>query len=461
MTDAPLDVVVVGGGPGGYAAAIRAAQNGLSTALVEKTALGGTCLNLGCIPTKALLRSAEAADAVHETARLGVHCGEVRLDYGQAQRRSVEVVRALVQGVEGLMRKHRIRVVRGLGTLAGAGRVSVRGAQATQLQARHVILATGSVPRPLPGLPFDGRVVISSDDAVQLQAVPRRIAIIGAGPIGLEFACVLRAFGSKVTVIEMQQQIAPLEDAETAGVLADALKRRGIALRLGCGVERVELLPQGARVHLQSGKGSVEADQVLVAIGRLPFTEGLALEAAGVRSVQGCVPVDARMRSAVPGIWAIGDITGGPMLAHRATHQALLAADAIAGTPVHPIDPLNIPSCIYTHPQLASVGLTEAQARAAGHDIQIARFPLRASGKALAMAQADDLVKLVCGARHGEILGAHLVGPEATELISELVLARTHELTARDIAAAIHPHPTLAEAVGEAALGVLGAALHA
>ncbi len=464
MSDATgaFDVVVIGGGPGGYVAAIRAAQLDLKVAVVEREALGGVCLNWGCIPTKALLRNAEIIDLLGRGKEFGFRFEKLTVDYGQAVRRSRDVVKRLVRGVEFLMRKNNIEVVQGTGRLDGAHRVVV-DPDGRVLEARHVILATGARPRSIPGVVIDGERVITSREALERTDIPGRIVIVGAGPIGLEFAHIYRAYGAEVTLVEMLPRIAPLEDEEISVALARAFQRRGIEIHTDTRVEKVETTDQGAQVHVATSEGTqtLEADVVLIAIGVQPNSENLGLETAGVRVERGAVPVDGYMRTNVPGIYAIGDLTGKMPLAHVASTQGIVAAEHIAGQETEPIEDYTwMPRCIYCQPQVASMGLTEAQAREQGYEVKVGRFLFQANGKALGLGERDGFVKIVVDAKYGEVLGAHLIGPEVTELLPELVLARSWELTVEEIARAVHAHPTLAEALKEAAHDALGQAIH-
>ena len=464
MSDAAgtYDVVVIGGGPGGYVAAIRAAQLNLKVALVEREALGGICLNWGCIPTKALLRNAEIIDLLKRGKEFGFHFENLTVDYSQAVRRSREVVKRLVRGVEFLMRKNDIEVIQGTGRLDGPHRVVVDPDGRT-LNARHVILATGARPRSLPGVAIDGERVITSREALERTEVPKRIVIVGAGPIGLEFAHIYHAYGAEVSLVEMLPRIAPLEDEEISTALARAFQRRGIQIHTEARVEKVEAIEAGVQVHVSTPNGAqtLEAETALIAIGVQPNSENLGLETAGVRVERGAVPIDGYMRTNVPHIYAIGDLTGKMPLAHVASAQGIVAAEHIAGHETEPIeDYIWMPRCTYCQPQIASMGLTEAQARERGYEVKVGRFLFQANGKALGLGEREGFAKVIVDAKYGEVLGAHLIGPEVTELLPELVLARSWELTAEEIGRAVHAHPTLAEAVKEAAHDALGQAIH-
>ena len=459
------DVLVVGGGPGGYVAAIRAAQLGLQVILVEREALGGICLNWGCIPTKALLRNAEVYHLMQHSADFGLHCDNLRVDFGQVIARSRQVAERLSQGVAFLMRKNKIQVLRGTGRLAGAGVVTVHEAEGpptATVRAAHIILATGARPRALPSVPFDQTQVLSSTEAMLLSAVPESLVIIGAGAIGVEFAYFYNTFGSKVTLVEMLPQIVPVEDEEIAGLLHRSLERQGIAIHVGSRVERAEVSAAGVQVYMQTPTGpqSVLGTKVLVAIGVQGNIEHLGLETAGVRSERGFIPVDAHCRTNVPGIYAIGDVNGPPCLAHVASAEGIATVEAIAGQDTPGVNYHNIPGCTYCQPQVASVGLTEQAARQAGHTIRVGRFPFTASGKALAVGNSEGIVKVIFDADTDELLGAHILGADASDLIAEVGVARTLETTHYELLKTVHAHPTLSEAIMEAVGNAYGEAIH-
>jgi dihydrolipoamide dehydrogenase len=459
------DLVVVGGGPGGYVAAIRAAQLGMRVALVERDVLGGICLNWGCIPTKALLRNAELYHLMQRGAEFGFQYDNLRFDFSTIIARSRQVAGRLAQGVEFLMRKNKIQVIRGAGRLAGAGVVTVQGANGAAeatVRAAHVMLATGARSRPLPGLPFDQTRVLSSTEAMVLQEVPERLIIIGAGAIGVEFAYFYNAFGSKVTLIEMLPQVLPLEDSEISGVLQKSLAKQGIDILINSRVEGAQITGDGVQVQVQTPDGPriVLGTKVLVAIGVQGNIEHLGLETAGVRSERGFIPVDAHCRTNVPGIYAIGDVNGPPCLAHVASAEGIATVEAIAGLDTPGVNRQNIPACTYCQPQVASVGLTEEAARQAGHNMRVGRFPFSASGKALAVGESEGLVKVIFDADSEELLGAHIIGAEATDLIAEVGIARTLETTHYEILKTVHAHPTLSEAVMEAVGNAFNEAIH-
>lgn len=463
-----FDVLVIGGGPGGYVAAIRAAQLGLKTALAEREALGGVCLNWGCIPSKALLHNAELVNIIrHQSKDLGFKFDNFSADFEKAYRRSRQVSSRLVKGIGFLMRKNDIQVFEGTARLTSPTSVVIEpGGQ--QVTASHIILATGARARSFPGMEIDGQRVLGYREAIVLKEPPRRFVIIGTGAIGVEFAYVHHAYGSQVTLVEMLPRMLPLEDEEVSQELEKAYGKLGIAVHTNTRVERIEPTEEGVRVHAMrqdSGEQTVfEADKALVAVGVQPNSEDLGLEAAGVATGKGgFVTVDRYMRTNVPNIYAIGDLTGKLMLAHVASAMGIVAAEHIAGQPTQGLsddDYLFMPRCTYCQPQVASIGLTEKQARERGYDINIGRFPFQANGKALGLNERTGWVKIIADRRYGEILGAHLVGPEVTELLPELALARWTELTPNEIARAVHAHPTLSEAIMEAAHAVEGQAIH-
>ncbi len=453
------DLVIIGAGPGGYVAAIRAAQLGLKVALVEKEHLGGVCLNWGCIPTKSLLRNAEVISLLGRGKDFGFTVSGVQVDYGAAVDRSRKVAERLVKGIAALMRKNQIEVIEGVGTLRSPAEVLVGD---RVLSARAVIVATGSRARSIPGVTPDGERVLTYREAIVLRELPRSAVVIGAGPIGMEFAHIWNAYGCEVTVIEMLPRILPLEDEEVSAEVERAFKRRKVRLLTATRVQGLETTADGVRVRVVDEKGeqTLEAEQALVAIGVQPNSENLGLEALGVKVERGFIGIDERMQTNVPGIYAIGDVTGRLALAHVASAQGIVAAESIAGVETVSLDYEMMPRCVYCQPQVASFGLTEAQASERGYAVKVGRFPFRANGKALGLDDYDGWVKIIADERSGEILGAHLVGPEVTELLPELVLARNGELTPDEIARSVHAHPTLSEALMEAAHGVFGTPIH-
>ncbi len=464
MPESTYDVVIIGAGPGGYVAAIRAAQLGMKVALVEREHLGGVCLNWGCIPTKALLRNAEVARLLGEGKEYGFSVENVTLDYGAAIDRSRKISARLVKGVEALMKGNHIDVVWGSAKLASPTSVAVTNeAGDTQtLAAKAIILATGSRARLIPGVVADGERVLTARHALERRELPKSAIVIGAGPIGLEFATVWRAYGANVTVVEMLDHILPAEDKEAADVLASHFRRMKVQTLTSTRVESVETTANGVQVRVTGPKGeqTLEGDVALVAIGVQPNSEDLGLETIGVATNRGWIKVDGFMRTNVPTVYAIGDVNGLLPLAHVASAQALLALETIAGHKTKPFDVNVMPRGTYTSPQVASFGLSEAKAQEQGLTVRVGKFPFLANGKALGIGDNAGFVKIVAEERSGEIAGAVIVGPEATELLAELVLARTAELTPDEIAHTMHAHPTLNEAVMEAAHGVFGKAIH-
>jgi len=456
------DVVVIGAGPGGYVGAIRAAQLGLKTAIVEKEFLGGICLNVGCIPSKALLKNAELAHTLRERAdEFGISFENLQLDYAKAVDRSRKVSKRLVQGVGFLMKKNKIDVFTGRGRLDGANKVVVTAADGTTqvIETKNVIIATGSYAAGIPGVKVDGEKVLTFWEAILQTRKPDSVVIIGAGAIGIEFATIWNSYGVKVTVVEMLPRILPLEDEEVSAELAKAYKKRGIEILTGTRVQGIETTDTGVKVKVSDGSTELvlEADQALVAIGFKPNTADLGLESAGVQLTErGFVQIDERMATNVPGIWAIGDVTGKLLLAHVASAMAVICAENIAGVETRKLDYTMMPRATYSQPQVASFGLTEAQAKEKGYEIKVGRFPFQPNGKALGLGDYVGWVKIITDTQYGEILGAHMIGPEVTELLPELTLAQSMELTAAEIANNVHAHPTLSEAVMEAAHGVEG-----
>ena len=458
-----FDVVVVGTGPGGYVAAIRCAQLGLTVAAVEDDRPGGVCLNWGCIPTKALLRNAEIVGLFQRAQEFGVSVTDWRADYPQAIQRSRRVADRMAKGVEFLFRKNKITFFPGTGSLARRGTVHVTGKDGAQaLEARAIILATGSEPKSLPEVAIDETRVVSSNGAVRNEAKPGSLIIIGAGAVGMEFADVYGAYGVQVTVLEALPRVLPLEDEEASAQVARVFSRRGMTVRTGVKVRAVKPDAEGVSVEVEAeGKtDKLRADQVLMAVGRAARTRGLGLEGLGVAMERGFVKVSPTMETSVQGIYAIGDMAGNQLLAHKAMAEGVVAAEAIAGRAPRPVDYGNVPSCTYCRPQVASIGLSEARARAGGREITVGRFPFTANGKAVALGETEGFLKVVGDKTTGEILGVHIVGPEATELIHEFAVGRTLEATLEELMHTIHAHPTLSEAALEATLAALGQAIH-
>ena len=459
---ADYDVVVIGAGPGGYVAAIRAAQLGLSTAVIEDDNVGGVCLNWGCIPSKSLLRNAEVLELVKNAGEYGISVGDVTFDYGLAIDRSRQVVRRLTGGVGSLLRKNGVEYISGRGILQSANTIAIDGADRA-ISADNIIVATGARARHIPGIPVDGETVLTSREAIVLREVPERVVIVGGGAIGVEFADIYHSYGAEVMIIEMLPRLVPLEDEEISQQLERVFRRRGIGFKTGAMVGGVAVSEGTAAVTVTDADGSVseiECDKVLVAIGVQGNTEDIGLEVAGVNTERGYITVDDEMRTNVPGVFAIGDVTGKLPLAHVASAQGVIAAEVIAGMNPMPLDYSLMPRATYCRPQIASFGLTEQQAIDAGYSFKVGRFPMAASGKALAMGEPNGMVKLVVDSEVGELLGAHIIGPEATELLGEVGLSRLLEGTTTELGWLVHPHPTISETIKEAALAVEGEAIH-
>ena len=465
MTDENrFDLIVLGSGPGGYVGAIRAAQLGLRVAVVEKDPkFGGTCLHRGCIPTKALLHAASTLDEIRSADRLGIRVAAPALDLEGVHGYKDGVVGKNAKGIEFLFKKNRITGIHGFGRLDGPGRVTVeRDGDTTAYEAKNVIVATGSVPREIPIAPTDGVRVLDSDHALELREVPKSLAVLGAGAVGCEFASVYRSFGSEVDLVEMLPRLLPIEDADCSDALAKAFRKRGIRSHVGTKLLAVEATDDGLRLSLESEKGpsTLEVEKLLVAVGRAPVTAGLGLEELGIELDRGYVPVDAHMRTSAEGVYAIGDVVATPWLAHVASAEGILAAEHMAGETVHPIDYDLVPSCTYCHPEVASVGLTEEQATEKGYDVATGTFPFSALGKAGILRHTDGFVKVVRETRYDELLGVHIVGPHATDLIAEACVALRIESTTEELFRTMHAHPTLSEGVMEAAHAAFGHAIH-
>ena len=458
-----FDVVAVGSGPGGYVAAIRASQLGLSVAAVEDDRPGGVCLNWGCIPTKALLRNAEVVSLFQRAAEFGIKVSGFEADYAQAIARSQKVADRMAKGVEFLFRKNKITLFLGRGTLRTGTVVEVAGRNGTEtLEAKAVILATGSEPRSLPGIAIDEERVISSNGAVRIGQAPKSVVIIGAGAVGVEFADVYAAYGVQVTMLEALPRILPVEDEEVSTHLTRLLSRRGVTIKVGANVKAVKPGKDGLTVEAEIN-GKVErfqCEKVLMAVGRSAKVKGLGIEPLGVVMERGFVKVSPLMETGVKGLYAIGDMAGPPLLAHKAMAEGVVAAEALAGRSPRPVNYGNVPSCTYCRPQVASVGLTEEKARAGGREISVGRFPFTASGKAVALGEVEGFLKVIADKGTGELLGVHILGAEATELIHEFALGRTLEATLEEIIHTVHAHPTLSEAALEATLSALGQAIH-
>jgi len=464
MAEKSFDVVVVGGGPGGYTAAIRAAQLGLNTGIIERDRLGGICLNWGCIPTKALLKNAEILQTFKKAEEWGISCDNLKFDFGKIIKRSRVVSDKIVKGVEYLMRKNKIDHISGYGTIVGNQDIEVKaeGKPVQSVKAKHVILATGARPRTIPGVAIDRKRILSSTEAMNLTQQPKCMIIIGAGAIGIEFAYFYNAIGTKVTVVEMMPTVLPVEDAELTKMMESSLKKQGIEILTQTKVEHVK---PGANdvtiaVTTSDGKKELKGDVVLMAIGVQGNVENLGLEKLGGAVERGNIKVDVDYRTNVSGVYAIGDVIGPPWLAHVASAEGIHCIEAIAGLKPAAIDYSAIPGCTYCQPQIASVGLTEEKAKSEGYELKIGKFPFRPLGKAVAIGETEGMVKLIFDAKYGELLGAHIMGSEATEMIHELVLAKKYELTGKSIFHTIHAHPTLSEAVMEAAAAAYGEAIN-
>ena len=461
-----FDVVVIGGGPGGYVAAIRAGQLGLKTACIEADKLGGVCLNVGCIPTKALLSSALLVNELKGAAGHGISFDGFATDLGPAQERSRTVADRLSTGVGFLLKKNKVAHIEGYGRLLGGGAAEVdKDGRKRTVTAANIVIATGSRPRSLPFLQIDEQRIWSSTGALFQKDAPGTLVVVGAGAVGMEFADIYNAYGAKVTVIEALDRVLPLEDKDSSRTVAMAFRKRGMDIFTSARVESTTVKDDGVSIAFTDGKGkarTLDVDYVLSAVGRVPNTEDLGLKRAGVKLAErgGFIAVDSAMRTNAPGVWAVGDCAGEQLLAHKGMHEGVVAAEHIAGVGDHTVDYGNVPNCTYCHPEVASVGLTEEQAREKGLDIEVGKFPWAGNGRALAAGESTGFVKVIRDRKYSEVVGAHIVGPHATELIAEFVMARHLESTVEEIDLAMHPHPTLSEAVAEGALGALGRALH-
>ncbi|HVR89668.1 MAG TPA: dihydrolipoyl dehydrogenase [Novosphingobium sp.] len=464
------DLIVLGSGPGGYVAAIRASRLGLKTAIVERENLGGICLNWGCIPTKALLRSAEIFHYMQHAKDYGLSATGISADLGAVVKRSRGVAKQLNQGVTHLMKKNKIAVFMGTGVLKGAGKLEVTGEKGTEtLSAKHIIIATGARARDLPFAKADGKRIWTYRHAMTPAELPSKLLVIGSGAIGIEFASFYNDMGSEVTVVEMLDRVVPVEDADVSAFLEKALTKQGMTILTGAGVETIAVTNAGVTAKIKGADGKVtssEFSHVIVAVGIAPNTENIGLETLGVTNERGIIAIDGMGRTNVSGVWAIGDVTPGPWLAHKASHEGVIAAEAIAqalgNKEVHPhaMDRNNIPGCTYCHPQIASVGLTEANAKAAGYTVKAGTFPFIGNGKAIALGEAEGFIKTVFDAKTGELLGAHMIGAEVTELIQGYAVGKTLETTEAELMQTVFPHPTLSEMMHESVLAAYGRAIH-
>ena len=461
-----FDVAIIGAGPGGYVAAIRAHQLGLRTAIIEKDArLGGTCLLRGCIPTKVLLHDAALLGKIRRASKHGFKTGEVEVDFSQVQKRKSVIVRKLTKGVEYLMKKNEVTRFKGTAKLAGPGHIVVERDGATaEVRAKHVIVATGSEPRSLPGYDVDGQFVITNNEALDLESIPKSMVIVGAGAVGVEFASIYSSFGTRVTLLEVLPRLVPIEDEDVSTELRRTLKKQGIEVHTEARLESATVRKGALEVVFRTSNGEekrVQTEKLLMATGRSPNTSGIGLEKLGVvTDDKGYVQVNEYMETNVSGVYAIGDIVPTPWLAHVASHEGVVAVERIAGANPVPIRYGQVPGCTYCEPQVASVGLTEAAARAAGHSVKVGKFPFTALSKAMIEGATDGFVKVVADAQYGEILGVHMIGSGVTELIAEAVASIGLEATAEDLIHTIHAHPTLSEAVHEAMEGVYGVSIH-
>ena len=461
-----FDVCVIGSGPGGYVAAIRASQLGFSTAIIEKRHLGGVCLNIGCIPTKALLRSAEVLESIQHASDYGIEVSGSKADFGGMVKRSRGVANKMSKGVQFLMKANKIQVFMGTGVFASKNELQVQdesGKETERIKAKHFIIATGARPRVLPNLPIDGKMIIDSEAAMTMEKQPKKMVIVGAGAIGVEFAYFYHTIGTEVTLVELQKNLVPVEDADVGRELGKIYKKKGINILTESTVESVTKKGKGVEVTINTKKGEqiVEADVVLSAVGVTGNVEGLGLEEIGVKIERGAIVVDRSTYSTgVEGIYAVGDIIGAPWLAHKASHEAIVLVEQLADKNPKAINYENIPGCTYCEPQVASVGMTEAAAKEAGYEVKVGKFPLSASGKATALGHEEGFVKVIFDAKYGEWLGCHMIGFGVTEMIAEAVVARDLETTGHEIISAVHPHPTLSEAVMEAVAEAYNEGVH-
>ena len=454
-------LVVLGSGTGGYVAAIRAGQLGMKTAIIERDELGGICLNWGCIPSKALLRNAEVLDLVRHAEDFGISFDNLQYDFGKAIDRSRNIVHRLTTGIGFLLRKNNVEHIKGTGSLSDQNTIEI-AETGNRISSDNIIIATGARHRPLPNIPIDGETVITSREALELREVPQRVIIIGGGATGVEFAHIYRTYGAAVTIIELLPRLIPQEDEELSQQLEHAFKRQGIEAMVGASVSGIFVNGNKAQVTVSTGSSEtvIECDKVLVAVGVQGNTDGIGLESVGIETDRSFIVINNQMKTNIPGIYAIGDVTGKMLLAHVASAQGVSAVETIAGLKPPQLDYNTMPKAIYCKPQVASFGLTEAQAREQGFSIKIGKFPLSASGKALALGETDGLIKLVVDAEVGEILGVHMIGAEVTELLGELALTKLLEGTTTELGWLVHPHPTISETLKEAALAADGQAIH-
>lgn len=472
MADTSFDIIIIGSGPGGYVTAIRAAQLGFKTAIVERSFLGGICSNWGCIPTKALLRSAEIYHYMQHAKDYGLSADNVKFDPAAVVKRSRGVAGRMNTGVGFLMKKNKISVIWGEANIDAPGKITVKASQVEApkgslgpgaYQAKHIIVATGARPRALPGLEPDKKLVWTYFEAMNPDKMPKSLLVVGSGAIGIEFASFYRTMGAEVTVVEVLPQILPVEDAEVAAFARKAFEKQGMTILTGAKVTKLDKKSDSVTATIDDGKGGVSqitVDRVISAVGVVGNVEGIGLEKIGVKIDRGTIAIDGVCKTNVPGIYAIGDVAGPPMLAHKAEHEGVICVEAIKGLHPHPMDKTLIPGCTYCHPQIASVGLTEAKAKEAGKDIRVGRFPFVGNGKAVALGEDQGLVKVIFDKKTGQLLGAHLAGPEVTELIQGFVVAMNLETTEQELMHTIFPHPTLSETMKEAVLDAYGRVLN-
>jgi dihydrolipoamide dehydrogenase len=458
------DVIVLGSGPGGYVTAIRASQLGLKTAVIEREALGGICLNWGCIPTKALLKSASVFEYINHASDFGISVGDVKADFSAVVKRSRGVAEGMSKGVQFLMKKNKIDVIMGNGTVKPGKKISVSASdgKVTEYSAKHIIIATGGRSRELPNLKQDGKKIIGYRDAMVMPQQPKSMVIVGSGAIGVEFAYFYAAMGTKVTIVEFMSQIVPVEDEEVAKALASSFKKMGIEILTGAEVTKVDTTGAGCVVSVKesSGEKTLQCDVVLSAVGVVANIENIGLEQTGIKTEKGKIVVDSYYLTSVPGYYAIGDCTPGQALAHVASAEGIICVEKIAGHHPAPLDYGNIPGCTYCSPEIASVGLTEKAAKEKGYTLKVGKFPFSASGKASASGHKDGFIKLIFDAKYGELLGAHMIGANVTEMIAECVALRKLETTGEELIKTIHPHPTMSEAIMEAAAAAYGEVIH-
>ena len=463
MADTAFDIMVIGAGPGGYVAAIRAAQLGFKTAVVEREHLGGICLNWGCIPTKALLRTAEVYHNMQHAKDFGLSAEKIGFDTGAVVKRSRAVSKRLTDGVGFLMKKNKISVIDGAAKITKPGEVKVEGKNAGTYQAKHIIVATGARPRVLPGIEPDKKLIWTYFEAMVPEKMPKSLLVVGSGAIGIEFASFFRTMGSEVTVVEVLPQILPVEDEEIAAHARKRFEKQGIKILTGAKVTKVEKKKDSVIAEIDDGKGGkqkIEAERLISAVGVVGNIENLGLETVGVKTDRGMIVVDGYGKTNVPGIYAIGDVAGAPLLAHKAMHEGVVCVETIKGLKPHAIDKSRIPGCTYCSPQIASVGITEKKAKEQGREVRVGRFPFVGNGKAIALGEPEGLVKTIFDKKTGELLGAHMVGAEVTELIQGYVIAMNCETTEAELMQTIFPHPTLSEMMHEAVLDAYGQTLH-